>query len=261
MNEFKQFFESKGIRVFPSIIQAVGPRNINELLLRHKDVSQNQIFCIIDDHEFDIKSFDGQIVLRTSARKSKLKVNEYVFPYFYYCQNKPQDTLARTTRPIIGFCGENSRHRQKIIKIIQKDQRFNTNFILRDKFWAGKPNDPKIMQDFKENMANSHFNICNRGAGNFTMRFYQTLSASRIPILVDTDIAFPLEDQINYEEFCIIKKNEEDVINQVYQVWQDGNIESMQQKAGETFHSKLSIHKYHESLYQSLISNNQIEYI
>ncbi len=258
MNEFKQFFESKGVRVFPSIIQAVGPRNINELLLRHKDVSQNQIFCIIDDHEFDIKSFDGQIVLRTSARKSKLKVNEYIFPYFYYCQQKPQAILPRTVKPIIGFCGENSKYRKKLIKKITNDRKFDANFTLRNKFWGGKPNDPQVIQDFKKNMAASHFNICNRGAGNFTMRFYQTLSASRIPILVDTDITFPLEDQINYKEFCIIGKNEEDVINQVNQAWHNRDIEHMQQKSGEIFHSKLSMNTYHKSLYQSLISSNQI---
>jgi len=258
MNKFNQFFESKGVDVFPDIIQALGSHKINRLLYQHKDISRNQIFCIIDDHELDIQSFENQIILRTSARKSQLKVNEYIFPYFYYCQKNPQAILPRTVKPIIGFCGENSKYRQKIIKMIKNDKRFDANFILRDKFWAGKPNDPQVIQDFEKNMAASHFNICNRGAGNFAMRFYQTLSASRIPILVDTDIAFPLEDQINYKEFCIIGKNEEDVIDQVYQVWQDGDIELMQQKAGEIFHSKLSMHTYHKSLYQSLKSNNQI---
>lgn len=258
MDKFKKFFESRDIDVFPSIIQAVGPDNINKLLLQHKDHPKYQIFRIIDDHEFDISSFEGHIILRTSATKSKLKANEYIFPYFYYCQNELQDILPRRNKPIIGFCGENNKHRQKIIKIIQHDKRFDANFILRDKFWAGKPNDPQVIKDFQGNMAASHFNVCNRGAGNFTMRFYQTLSASRIPILLDTDIAFPLEDQINYKEFCIIGKNEEDTIDQVNQVWQDGDIELMQQKAGETFHSKLSMNKYHESLYQSLISNHKI---
>lgn len=258
MKQLKDFFDSKSIEVYPEIIQAVGGSRINDLLLQSHKNSNYKIFCIIDDYEFDINSFDEQIILRTSARKSSLKANEYIFPYFYYCQNELQAILPKKVNPIIGFCGENSKYRQKIIKMIKKDKRLDANFILRDKFWAGKPNDPQVIKDFQDNMAASHFNMCNRGAGNFTMRFYQTLSASRIPILVDTDIAFPLEDQINYKEFCIIGKNEEDVIHQVNQVWQNGDIELMQQKAGEAFHSKLSMHKYHESLCESLISNNQI---
>lgn len=258
MNQLKSYFNNKGIEVYPENIQAVGGSRINDILLQSHKNSDYKIFCIIDDYEFDINSFDKQIILRTSARKSSLKANEYIFPYFYNCQNELQAILPKKVNPIIGFCGENSKYRQKIIKMIKKDKRFDANFILRDKFWAGKPNDPQVIKDFQGNMAASHFNVCNRGAGNFTMRFYQTLSASRIPILLDTDIAFPLEDQINYKEFCIIGKNEEDTIDQVNQVWQDGDIELMQQKAGETFHSKLSMNKYHESLYQSLISNHKI---
>lgn len=258
MDQLKDYFNNKSIEVYPENIQAVGEARINYLLSQsHKD-SDYKIFCIIDDYEFDINSFDEQIILRTSARKSLLKSNEYIFPYFHACKEELQEPLAKTDRPIIGFCGMYNIHRARILEMINNEERLDANFIIRRQFWGGKPHDPSLIEDYEKNIKESHFTICNRGAGNFTMRFYQTLSASRIPILVDTDIAFPLEDQINYKEFCIIGKNEEDVIDQVNQVWQNGDIELMQQKAGETFHSKLSKYKYHESLYQSLISNNQI---
>lgn len=258
MNELKDYFNDKGIEVYPKLIQAVGGARINDLLLQSHKNSNYKIFCIIDDYEFDIDSFDGQIILRTSARKSLLKPNEYVYPYFHSCQGEFKKPLTKTTKPIIGFCGMYNIHRARILEMVHHDDNLDANFIIRRQFWGGKPHDPDLVQDYEKNIKESHFTICNRGAGNFTMRFYQTLSASRIPILVDTDIAFPLEDQINYKEFCIIGKNEEDVINQVNQVWQNGDVELMQQKAGEAFHLKLSMYKYHEGLYQSLISNNQI---
>lgn len=72
MNEFKQFFERKNIGVFPSIIQDAGPNKINKLLFEHQDPSKYKIFCIIDDHEFEIESFKGQVILRASAIKSNL---------------------------------------------------------------------------------------------------------------------------------------------------------------------------------------------
>jgi len=252
MNQFISFFEEKGIGVFPMIIQAVGVKKINEILFKYKNNERYKIFCIIDDWEFDIQSYENQIILRTSAKKSKLKANEYIFPYFYYCQNEPQDILPRSTRPIVGFCGENSKYRKKILNLIQCDQRFEDNFIIRDQFWAGKPNNPEVIQDFESNMLSSHFNICNRGRGNFTMRFFQALSSCRIPALIDSDISFPLEDQIDYNEFCVVAKNEEDLINKLWRAWVHEDIELMQEKAGAAFYSKLSIHEYHKALYESI---------
>lgn len=258
MKELKHFFNNKGIEVYPEYIQAVGGLNINRILLECKNNSNYKIFCIVDDHEFEIDSFEGQIILRTSARKSLLRPNEYIYPYFHGCQEELKEPLKKTAKPIVGFCGWDFYYRKEIIQAVKDDKRLDPNLIIRDGFWGNKPHDPQLIQDYEQNIKESHFTICNRGYGNFSMRFYQVLSASRIPILVDTDIAFPLEDQINYKDFCIIGKNEQDVVEQVNQVWQNGDVESMQQKAGEIFHTKLSMHKYHESLYESLITDNQI---
>lgn len=258
MEQLKNFFKEKKIGVYPSKIQAVGSNAINKILYDHKDDTSCRIFCIIDDYEYELNAFDHQIILRTSARKSLLKKNEYIYPYFYSCESEFKPPLPKTQQPIVGFCGWDSLFRKKIIQAVQNEKKMQANFIIRNAFWGGKPHDPGLVQDYQNNIRESHFTICNRGAGNFTMRFYHTLSASRIPVLIDSDIAFPLEDQINYKEFCIIGKNEEDIINQIHNTWQNGDIEHMQQKAGEIFHSKLSMHTYHENLYQSLKSNNQI---
>ncbi len=258
MEQLKNFFKEKGVGTYPSNIQAVGVNAINKILYDHKDDTSCRIFCIIDDYEYELNAFDHQIILRTSARKSLLKKNEYIHPYFYSCESKFKSPLPKTQRPIVGFCGWDSFFRRKIIQAVQNDEKLHANFIIRNAFWGGKPHDPGLVQDYQNNIRESHFTICNRGAGNFTMRFYHVFSASRIPVLIDSDITFPLEDQINYKEFCIIGKDEEDIINQIHNTWQNGDIEHMQQKAGEIFHSKLSMHTYHKSLYQSLKSNNQI---
>ena len=43
-----------------------------------------------------------------------------------------------------------------------------------------------------------------RGAGNFSVRFYETLMMGRIPLLIDTDIRLPLSDEINWDNHCVI---------------------------------------------------------
>jgi hypothetical protein len=61
-------------------------------------------------------------------------------------------------------------------------------------------------------MKSSHFNICNRGTGNFSMRFYQTLSCGRIPILLNTDILLPFENEIDWNDIIIFADTDEELI-------------------------------------------------
>lgn len=43
------------------------------------------------------------------------------------------------------------------------------------------------------------YSLCVRGAGNWSYRLFESLSAGRIPLLVDTDCALPLEDEVPWE--------------------------------------------------------------
>jgi hypothetical protein len=151
---------------------------------------------------------------RTSLLKSHKADNEYILPYIWegFEQFHPLELIEK---PIVGFCGLVSPYRLKTIQLIQQDNRIISNFILRDHFWGGKPHDTEIVKDFLDNMKSSHFNICNRGAGNFSMRFYQTLSCGRIPILLNTDMLLPYEDEINWNEIIIMADKEEELIDKI----------------------------------------------
>ena len=46
--------------------------------------------------------------------------------------------------------------------------------------------------------------FCLRGAGNFSIRFYETMAMGRIPFVIDTDIRLPLSDIIPWEKHCVI---------------------------------------------------------
>ena len=38
-----------------------------------------------------------------------------------------------------------------------------------------------------------------RGAGNFSIRLFETLAAGRVPVIVDTDLALPCADVVDWQ--------------------------------------------------------------
>jgi hypothetical protein len=53
-------------------------------------------------------------------------------------------------------------------------------------------------------MLNTDYMLCIRGAGNFSIRFYEALSAGRIPLLINTRCALPFDDRIDWRRHCVI---------------------------------------------------------
>jgi hypothetical protein len=172
---------------------------------------------------------------RTSLLKSMKSPNEYILPYIWEGIESHISPLTVTDKPIIGFCGLLSDYRFKTIDLIKNDDRFVSNFIIRNNFWGGKPHDTEIVKNFQDNMKSSHFNICNRGAGNFSMRFYQTLSCGRIPILLNTDMLLPYEDEIEWNKIIVMADSEEELIEKIIHCWNNTDIIKMQMNCKEIY--------------------------
>jgi hypothetical protein len=173
---------------------------------------------------------------RTSLLKSIKSPNEYILPYIWEFSDKPFEPLEITTKPVVGFCGFISHHsRLKTIEIIKNNDKIDSNFIIRDHFWGGNPHNAEIIKTFEDNIRDSHFTICNRGTGNFSMRFYQTLLFGRIPIILNTDLILPFEDVIDWNEIIVIADSEEELINKLLDVWNNKDIIKMQKKCREIY--------------------------
>lgn len=56
---------------------------------------------------------------------------------------------------------------------------------------------------FVDNIIHNDYNICLRGAGNYSYRFYETISAGRIPLFVNTDCALPYDFVIDWKKYCV----------------------------------------------------------
>ena len=96
--------------------------------------------------------------------------------------------------------------RASILRIIENSNSVHSNFIYRNKYRAGATTNAlrkKTTQEFYENMRDSDYVVCVRGAGNFSVRFYETLAMGRIPVFVNTDCLVPLKDVISWKKHVV----------------------------------------------------------
>lgn len=149
----------------------------------------------------------------------------------------------KTPKPVIGFCGQgkasiakfivdffrgyknriekiigtnfydvetlesSTLKRSNLLDILEKSALVNTNFIRHTRYRAGqsgKDGKEASSKIFFTNMLQSQYIVCYRGAGNFSVRLYETLASGRIPIIVLSDNNLPFEDEINWNIFPII---------------------------------------------------------
>jgi hypothetical protein len=190
------------------------------------------VFMVSDNEgEFNVPA--NVILYRTSMRKSLKKPNEFMLPYIWDTAIEPFMPLPKNDnlKPRVGFCGLLSPYRIRTLQKIGTSSHIESVFILRNRFMGGDPCDPVLKEDFNNNMMNTHFNVCNRGAGNFSMRFYQTLAAGRIPVLLNTDMVLPLN--INWSQYIVLADSDEEIVEKIMAFWQQGDIEAKQQRCYE----------------------------
>lgn len=108
------------------------------------------------------------------------------------------------------------RIRRKVIHSFKKAKGLQTNFLIRQLYYNGySESNPDLLAakkskaEFIQNMLESDYILCPRGMGNYSIRLYETLCAGRIPILINTNITLPFEDEIDWKNHCIwVEENE-----------------------------------------------------
>ncbi|WP_258101013.1 glycosyltransferase family 47 protein [Marinoscillum pacificum] len=158
-----------------------------------------------------------------------------MLPYIWECNDTAFPTSESTITPVVGFCGLVNKHRKKIIQTFKKSNRVESNFIIRDKFWGGDPHNSQLVDEYEANIKSSQFVLCNRGRGNFSMRFYQTLAFGRIPVLVNTDMVLPFENEIPWKDLIVFEKSEKKCLEKVIEIHKKDEITHRQKLCREFF--------------------------
>lgn len=122
-------------------------------------------------------------------------------------------TTFRNLRFYLGWSRQEPQHllstsylRASVLRRLEESPEVTCNFILRKKYRAGiktEKDNHQTTLEFYDNIRDSDYVVCVRGAGNFSVRFYETLAMGRIPIFIKTDCALPLEKEIGWRKHVV----------------------------------------------------------
>lgn len=144
--------------------------------------------------------------------------------------------------------------REEAMRYLSVDPQVKTNFIRRDEFLGGaisaggKVDYPTLQhsrKEFAENIFQSDYVLCARGAGNFSYRLYETLCCGRIPVFVNTDCVLPYEDRIDWKQLCVWVEVEElsgigEKVTQFHRKLSPEEFKALQQKCRKVWLEYLS---------------------
>ncbi len=111
--------------------------------------------------------------------------------------------------------------RNLALNLMQNNQQIAANFVIRREaaFFKASDEDSRIniRLQYVENIVNSDYTLCIRGAGNYSNRFYEVISCGRIPIFVDTDCVLPWDSVINWKKYTVSLNEKElnTIVNKV----------------------------------------------
>ncbi|WP_452224258.1 exostosin domain-containing protein [Lacinutrix chionoecetis] len=155
--------------------------------------------------------------------------------------------------------------RAAYLNLLNKSQKLQTHFILRNNYRAGSETEKskeKTTQEFYTNMFNNGYTFCSRGVGNFSVRFYETLAMGRIPVLLNTDCKLPLEDEIDWKEHCIIieekeAKNMPEIIVKFHDAKTEATFLDLQKSNRKLWETKLKRDQYFISIHNKFMDKTQ----
>ncbi|WP_426064969.1 hypothetical protein [Flavobacterium sp. DSP2-3-1] len=144
--------------------------------------------------------------------------------------------------------------RYQFLSLLQKSDQIGTHFIFRNQYRAGVKTEAdknKTTLAFFENIEANPYTFCLRGAGNYSVRFYETLAMGRIPFVVDTDFRLPLEGIVNWKKHCIIVsgKNLRDALIEFHQKISHEDFEKMQTNNRNLWLNHLNREAYFTTIY------------
>jgi hypothetical protein len=177
----------------------------------------------------------GVTIVRPSAYKSHMLTSDIIMPAYVEDLGAifGHQVLSKKDIPIIGFVGkanfftlkeklwyvvknfvlrrgpyrEGIYFRRYALRVLAKSAKVQLHAIVRRRFSANKTtveiSPEQARREYVEAIQNAHFTLAPRGDGNYSLRFFETLSLGRIPVLIDTDTPLPLEDIINYDKFVV----------------------------------------------------------
>ncbi|MFN8528519.1 MAG: exostosin family protein [Anaerolineae bacterium] len=183
------------------------------------------------------------IVFRTNLYASHLPPKTLAYPSFTDTIPGPLEPHSKSTSPVVGFCGnahitwkktlkhaaksvlrrvnglpvypDPSRLRTHALQFLSATPGLKTNYVLRSGYYGGAAaissddhageaqHYDRIRAEYLQNMTESDYVPCIRGAGNYSLRFYETMRGGRIPIFINTDCVLPYREFVDWKSLMV----------------------------------------------------------
>jgi hypothetical protein len=189
------------------------------------------IMLLSESDELSRSPNNGATLFRSSAFGSRLQRHERIatgcVPDLFNERDASSPELAGWRDvPSVGFIGHVTsglrsvsylrrgwqhfsgfRFRERVLRAFESHRAVSSDFVRRGHNlgppMAGTDHDAfrKAMRsEYVRSVFRNPYSLCIRGAGNWSYRLFETLSAGRIPVLIDTDCALPLEGEVPWDD-------------------------------------------------------------
>lgn len=200
------------------------------------------LVCLLSDDSDPFEIPPTVLLFRTGMYRSRKHPQEHLLPYVWVHEElrmRPEEhpfmpCRIPSRKPWIGFRGLLHPCRMNQITLVKSSPRVSSKIILLTQYWAGAPGHPDVIRPYLQNINDTHFTLCGRGAGNFSARFYHTLALGRIPIVADTDMVFPLEDRIPWDD-RIVRCQEADIVSATVSFWHQHDMAEAQRSCHDIY--------------------------
>lgn len=262
----------------PLIITHLGDRTSdikgrNVIVLRtskfKSDLTKNEIICppVVDDLSEELempllsKSPEPSIGFVGMTRKGEDNKNS--FNLLKYGKRDLLLSLFYHVKLGQGAKRSGQFFRQKVLSLLGGSRGLQCDFIERGHWGLEKFSRQKVVaraqrDDYLQNIKRNQLSLSIRGAGNFSLRFYEILSAGRIPILIDTDCPLPSENTINYKEFCVVidwrrLNSASEFLCEWYNSISEEELKGMQRNAKKAFLENLRFDVFSRRLFKEIV--------
>jgi hypothetical protein len=190
-----------------------------------RSVDRRGIVFAYGDEHVNLSQYENAIVLQSDLVRSRMTRHDRAMPAFVEDMFRERASEARSgdwlqrlgfqRRPTVSFCGFSTSApvREAVIRELSRSWKVKPRFTLRERYYGGAWDKEKcgfdydrlrrVRTEYVDSLYCADYVLCVRGYGNYSARFYEALCCGKIPLLVDTDCALPLEHVIDYERVIV----------------------------------------------------------
>ena len=166
------------------------------------------------DHDSSVPYVTKSVWFRSSVNRFERDPSCYAIPFLsddLRGGNTPDISPIHFHTSFVGYCG-NLGERLPLLQAIAKEPRLVSHIDVVRLFHSSQDNNTRVerRQKYIDSLRSSLTVLCPRGEGENSIRFFETFSAGRIPVLVADNALLPMEDVIPYQE-CMLQIGSRDL--------------------------------------------------